>query len=315
MKVALLGAAGYWAKNVYRVLQDTGVEIKYFCDPIKPNFVDVNRKWIKTPDKIWKDSEIGAVFIITPPESHVELATDAMFAGKHVFLEKPMALNILDAKLLVQCAEQRKKLLVLDHTFLQSSEIVYLKHLLGLGLYGRPLFYESTRSNWGPFKNSQSTDVLHDLLPHDFSILDHLFGMPNFVSAQAFNVIDGCDTDVTVNCFYEDGLRALIRASFISDEKVRKIKIIFEKAIVTVDFNDEFVKFKKRAATGSGFDLIDSHRITRFGEPLKLGIEHFLSLAEKNIHTYTESMYGGLNTIKLIEATQQSVAQSILVKP
>lgn len=310
MKVGLVGF-GNFAPNIYRNLHNFGfIDEITVCDlsldalkkvqTLKP---EIKISTTQNLDIILNDSEIGAVFIATPIQTHYSIARKCLLERKHVFLEKPMAFTEEEAKTLVAIAQTNKRLLHIDNTFVFSSEIGFLKECLKFDVLGKPLYYRSTRANRGPFLTN--TTVIEDLLTHDVSIIHYLFPDKTFhaISATgAANLNSGVFDDADVKLFAEN-FTAHVHVSWVYPEKTRKIIIGGTQSIITHDSSNGLPPKAIDLKTGNCrvFD-----RITNLGEPLLIEINHFFERLFRNETTLSNGDEG-IKIIKVLEAAQKSL--------
>jgi predicted dehydrogenase len=175
--VAVIGA-GYWGPNLVRNIQATPqFELTTLCD------LDLERakavlgrystvRATSSVAEVLADPEVEAVAIATPAATHLEVALAAIEAGKHVLVEKPLASSYVDGLKLVEAAEERGRILMLDHTFCYTPVVRRLRELVHSGELGDLQYVDSVRINLGLVQ--PDIDVLWDLAPHDLSILDSI---------------------------------------------------------------------------------------------------------------------------------------------
>ena len=167
---------GYWGPNLARNFSETeGAVLAAVADLDKSKLQGVARRYpgIKTTthfQDLLQDPAIDAIAIATPVSSHFELGMAALKAKKHVWLEKPMAESSLQARKLIDEAERRERVLIVDHTFLYTAAVRKMREIMKQDGFGRIYYYDSTRINLGLFQRDVS--VICDLAVHDFSILD-----------------------------------------------------------------------------------------------------------------------------------------------
>jgi predicted dehydrogenase len=179
---------------------------------------------------------LEAVAIATPVSSHFELALAALKRGMHVLVTKPFTHRSEDAVTLVRTARERGRVIFVDHTFLFTSAVRKLRDLVAGGELGDLLYYDSIRINLGLFQSD--VDVIWDLAPHDFSILDHVVPKrPVRVAAVAASHSPSGLADVAyVTLEYGDGLLAHFHLNWLAPMKVRQILIGGSRRMV--QFND-----------------------------------------------------------------------------
>jgi predicted dehydrogenase len=179
IKIGVIGY-GYWGPNLVRNFAETpGAAVAAVADVSPKQLELVQRRYpgvTTTTDyhDLLRDPAIDAIAIATPVSTHFELGMAALRAGKHLWLEKPMTETSEQARRLIDEAERRKLVLIVDHTFVYTGAVRKMKELIQSGELGRVFYYDSIRVNLGLFQRDVS--VISDLAVHDFSILDYLLG-------------------------------------------------------------------------------------------------------------------------------------------
>ena len=220
---------GYWGPNLVRNFAETpGAKVAAVSDLDTAKLALVQRRFpgVKTTTdfrELLNDSGVDAIAIATPVHTHFELALAALQAGKHVWLEKPMTETSAQARQLIDEAQKRNLVLLVDHTFIYTGAVIKMKELIDSGDLGRVLYYDSIRVNLGLFQRDVS--VISDLAVHDFSILDYLLGEhPVAVSANGTNHFPGTPENLAyVTLFYDSGTIAHTSVSWLAPVKVRQI--------------------------------------------------------------------------------------------
>ena len=241
IRVALVGY-GHWGSNYLRNLQFIdGVEVAVICDPDPRSLQKINKQYphIKTVNELsslLEDSKIDAAIIATPAATHYGLAKQFLQAGKHTLVEKPLALNVREARDLVQISETAKKVLMVGHTFLYNPAVRKMKEYMDQGILGKIYYLQSARTHLGLIRNDVS--AVWDLAPHDLSIFSYLLGKePKKVSAVGMCQLNPQLEDVAfVNLFYEDYILGNIHISWVDSNKLRQVAVIGSKARIL--FND-----------------------------------------------------------------------------
>jgi predicted dehydrogenase len=185
--------------------------------------------------ELLRDPDIDAIAVATPVATHYELGLAALTAGKHLWLEKPMTETSVQAQRLIDEAERRQLVLLVDHTFIYTGAVRKMAELMRSGELGRIYYYDSIRVNLGLFQRDVS--VISDLAVHDFSLLDHLLGeQPVAVSASGTNHFPGTPENLAyVTLFYESGTIAHANVSWLAPVKVRQILVGGSKKMITYD--------------------------------------------------------------------------------
>ncbi len=241
MNVAIIGY-GYWGPNLVRNF--TGVNnctVKYVVDA-RPERLEVVKKTYSSiqvssdASSVIKSSEVDAVVIATPVFTHYPLAKLALENGKHVLLEKPMTSNIKEAEELINLANQKGLLLMIDHTFLYTGAIKKMKELIDTNALGHINYFDSTRINLGLFQ--PDVNVLWDLAPHDISILLYLINeKPYSVNATGIShTQNGIENIAYLTVNFQNNLIAHFSCSWSSPVKLRTLLLGGDKKMVV--FND-----------------------------------------------------------------------------
>jgi len=226
MKVALIGY-GYWGINLAREINNTdGYELVTIFDEDRERVNEAKKlysfKEFESYDEVLK-SEIEAVFIVTPPATHYAVAKKALLSNKHIFVEKPFTLNLEDAYELIELAEKKNLKYMVDHIFIYSEPVKYLKQ--NLDKFGDIVYINSRRINLGLFQ--YSTDVIWDLAVHDLSIIDYLVGLDiKNVSVFKRKYKDFPNEAIArIDLELESGVIIGIDVSWLSPVKVREMII------------------------------------------------------------------------------------------
>lgn len=241
VKIAIIGY-GYWGPNLVRnfmSLQEATVT--HVADIRKEKLADVGRYYpsVKTstiPEEVILAPETDAVVIATSVNTHYELAKASLHAGKHVLVEKPLAMNEAEAKELIDLALQKNLVLMIDHTFLYTGAVQKVKELLDKGEIGRVNYFDSTRINLGLFQHD--VNVLWDLAPHDISILNYLTGeRPVSLNATGIShTRNGIENIAYLTLNYQSDMIAHFNCSWSSPVKIRNILIGGDKKMIV--YND-----------------------------------------------------------------------------
>ena len=202
---------------------------------------------------LFRDTSIDAVVIATPVSSHFELAMAALKAGKHVLVEKPLASNSEQALQLIEEAARRKRVLMVDHTFVYTGAVRKIRELITANALGEIYYYDSVRVNLGLFQHD--VNVIWDLAMHDLSIMDYVLPIrPSAVSATGISHIPGQPENVAyITLFFENPQIAHVHVNWLTPVKVRHTLIGgSEKMIVYDDLEpSEKVKIYDKGVTVS----------------------------------------------------------------
>lgn len=238
--VAVVGL-GYWGPNLLRVLSDNpNVEVRWICDLDTERLTRYGRRYPAADvttrfERVLNDPDVQAVIIATPVHTHYPLAAQALEAGKHVFVEKPLAQSSEMADDLAELAHERHRILMCGHTFIYSPPVRAIKKLLESGTLGDIFFISSSRVNLG--LHQRDVSVIWDLGPHDFSILLYwLSELP--VSVRAIgrdSIVRGIADVAFVTMTFASGVIANVELSWLAPSKLRRTVLVGSEKMVTYD--------------------------------------------------------------------------------
>ncbi len=238
MKIAVLGH-GHWGRNLVRVFHQLGA-LGAVCEASEAARNEVAQKYPgvrveSDPAAVFSDPSFDAVVVATPAETHSALAQAAIEAGKHVFVEKPLALRSTEAEKLVALAGARKRVLMVGHLLRYHPAILKLKELCRAGELGRIEYVYSNRLNLGKVRREEN--ALWSFAPHDVSVLLHLFeSMPLQVSPTGGTYLQPNIADVTVSTLqFDHGARAHIFVSWLHPFKEQKLVVVGSKKMAVFD--------------------------------------------------------------------------------
>lgn len=319
---------GYWGPNLIRNLrQSPDCHLKVICDSSESRLAHMRRLH---PDvattfqysELLKDSEIDAVVIATPVRFHFEMAKAALNAGKHVFIEKPMARTLAEAEELVALAERLGLVIMVGHTFLFSPAVRRMKEIIDAGDIGEVQYVSARRLNLGLFQ--KDINVAWDLAPHDISILLHLLDeLPVSVSCQGSSHVSRGIEDVTMmHLNFRRNRCAFIHNSWLDPKKVRQMTVIGSQRMIVYDDNEPLEKLKiydARVEVPPHYDTFAEFTYSyHYGdayvpyikqdEPLKLECQHFLECVRDQKVPIANGRLG-LEVVRILEASSASLRQ------
>ncbi|HEX9046465.1 MAG TPA: Gfo/Idh/MocA family oxidoreductase, partial [Verrucomicrobiae bacterium] len=179
--IAQIGC-GYWGPNLlrnYSALKNCSVKYVVDASPERRAFVETNFPRTRALDRfepVLGDAEVEGVVIATPAATHHALALAALQAGKHVFVEKPLATRAADVDELARVAQARNLIVMAGHTFIYNAAVRYVKKLIDAGDLGEIRYIYSQRLNLGRIRSD--IDALWNFAPHDISIIQYWLGDP-----------------------------------------------------------------------------------------------------------------------------------------
>jgi predicted dehydrogenase len=299
-------------------------ELVAICDVDADRLALIGRRYEgarQTDDfaEILADSAIEAVIIATPVSTHFRLGMEAIAAGKHVFIEKPLAASASEALQLAGAARDAELTIMPGHTFLYSPPVIAIRNLIAAGDLGEVLFISSSRVNLGLHQSDIS--VVWDLAPHDFSILRYWLGeTPTHLTATARACIVPSTPDVAfINLEYASGTIAHVELSWLAPSKLRRTTIVgSEKMVVYDDTSNEPVRIFDSGVIPNEPTSFGEYRLTyRTGdivspridpaEPLFHQLRDFcVSIRERSVPR--SSIGVGLEVVRMIEAVDLSLS-------
>jgi len=323
-RVAVVGL-GYWGPNLVRVLHELPqMDVTWACDvsrsaltPIRRRYPSVRRTTHLT--QLLSDASLDAIAIATPVSTHYELASAALEAGKHVFIEKPLAASSAEALQLVALAKERDLVLMPGHTFLYSPPVNFISDLITWGDLGAIYFISTSRVNLGIHQPDVS--VAWDLGPHDFAILRYwLKEAPIRVSALSRACVFPDTPDVAfIHLEFPSGTVAHVELSWLAPSKLRRTAIVgSEKMVLYDDISSEPVRIFDSGVTLPEPQTFGEYRLSyRTGdivspridasEPLTLELRDFAA-AIRTGREPRSSAHVGIDVVRIIEAVDRSLA-------
>ncbi len=321
LKTAVIGT-GYWGPNIIRNLADMRDAALYaVCDRIPERLESVRKRFpsarLFTDHRVMlKDPELDAVAIATPVSTHYAIARDALLAGKHVFVEKPLTDRSVTARALTDLARKKRRVLMVDHVFLYSAPVRKIKELITTHKLGDIYYFDSVRVNLGLFQ--KDVNVIWDLAPHDMAIMDHVIDRrPQSVSATAMSHIKGSGKEdlayITVR--YPGQLLAHIHVNWLAPAKIRQILIGGAKRMVVYDDTDASEKIKVYDKGVSPVDVQHRQVEYRLGdmwapnldtsEALRRALGHFVDCIRSGHRPLTDGE-AGTRIVRLLELADRS---------
>lgn len=264
--------------------------------------------------------DIQALAIATPPATHASLALDALAAGKHVLVEKPLATCSADAEAMIAAAQAAGRVLMVGHTFVYNPAVELLARLVQAGDLGRIYYLRATRVNLGLFQ--RDVNVLWDLAPHDLSILSAVLGRsPERLRAWGHSFVHPDQADVAwMHLAYADDMAALAHVSWLDPCKVRQVTVVGDRKMAVYDDLEPLDKIKiydrgvdrpPYAESFSEFQLsyrygdVHAPRLD-WVEPLRRECLHFLDCV-RGLAAPRSDGRAGLEVVRILEAADRSL--------
>lgn len=270
------------------------------------------------PDRVLADSSVDAVIIATPAPSHAALACAALEAGKHVLVEKPLALSLADAQLVEEAASRTGRVAMVGHLMVFHPALARIRELLATPAPGRLRYIHSIRANLGRIRREES--VLWSFGPHELSMLDFLLGMqPTRVAAHGRCIAQAEVEDVVfVTLEYATGELAHLHLSRVHPHKERVLDLVCERQLLRFDdvSQDKLRIFERGHEQPPKFTHFDEFLTLSDGavhvpqlameEPLRLQLRHFVHCITHREAPVTD-ISSGVRTVEILAAAQRSL--------
>jgi predicted dehydrogenase len=327
INVGIIGC-GYWGPNLIRnFVWIPNANMVLCADKDKKRLERMKQLYpqVETTTEakaLFEDPRLDCIGIATPVFSHYELAKQALLHGKHVFVEKPLAHSVEACASLIKIAEEKRRVLMVGHTFEYTAAVNMIKKLIDSGELGDPLYVNSIRLNLGLFQ--PDINVCWDLAPHDISILNYVLGrLPDTVNCQGkSHYKEGIEDVAAMTLNYKNGMIAFLRTSWLDPNKIRRITIVGSKKMLVYDDIEPQEKIKiydKGVDAPPYYDTFGDFQFAyRYGdihspriedyEPLRRQCEHFVECIENGLTPRSDG-YSGLRVVSILEASSKSLKQ------
>jgi len=325
VSVGVVGC-GYWGPLLIRNFRNVpNCNLKAVCDVSDERLKHIKRLYPEVAtvadwERFLTDFELDAIVIATPVKFHHALAQKSLLAGKHTFIEKPMAASSAECENLIEIAESKGLVLMVDHTFLFSSAVRKIAELVRAGDIGDIRYINSRRLNLGLFQ--KDINAAWDLAPHDISIILHILGeLPIAVNCQGNAHISPAVEDVT-NMSLTFGQRrfATIQSSWLEPRKVREMTIVGSRRMIVYDDLQTHEKIKVydvRVERPPHYDTFAEFQYSYHHgdsyiphlnqeEPLKEVCRHFIDCIETRAQPASGGREG-LELVRILEAASASL--------
>jgi UDP-2-acetamido-3-amino-2,3-dideoxy-glucuronate N-acetyltransferase len=317
--IATVGC-GYWGKNLVRNFAELGA-LHTICDN-NPKVLE--QFALSYPDisveteyqQVLNSPEIKGVVITTPAPLHYSMAKQALLAGKDVFVEKPLALSVLEGKELVELAQEKQQILLVGHVLEYHPAVVKLKELIAKRALGEIQYIYSNRLNLGRFRTEEN--ILWSFAPHDISVILLFLGgeMPQEVSAHGGCYLHKDIADVTLSTMsFKNGVKAHVFVSWLHPFKEQKLVVVGDRAMA--EFNDGNPT-EKLLLFNHQIEWVDRQPIPHprepeaievaLEEPLKIECQDFLQCIESRQKPRVDG-YKGLQVLEVLSHCQKSLEE------
>ncbi|MGV8058375.1 MAG: Gfo/Idh/MocA family oxidoreductase [Smithellaceae bacterium] len=320
LNIAVIGA-GYWGKNLVRNFYQLGI-LKKVCDADSAIRKQITEDYpgtlvVSKEQEIFDDESMDAVVIAAPAVAHYKLAMEALTAGKHVFVEKPLALTYEDGQKLVDFAQKRGKILFVGHILHYHGAVIKLKEMIRNGKIGRLQYIYSHRLSLGKIRREEN--ILWSFAPHDISLILSIVGEnPCCIDAVGNNFLHAQIPDVTMtNLKFPSGIGAHIFVSWLNPFKEQRLVVIGSQGMLVFDdtqsIDEKLILYPHTINWKNGIPTpkkAEAEAIklssAEWEEPLKAECRAFLNAIITGQSPLT-SGEEGLRVLKILETCQQSI--------
>jgi UDP-2-acetamido-3-amino-2,3-dideoxy-glucuronate N-acetyltransferase len=316
INVAVVGS-GYWGKNLVRNFNELGA-LHTICDNNPETLRCFKEKYPEKDfqaslDAVLQNLDIDAIVIATPAETHFELTKKTLLAGKHAFVEKPLALVVSEVEELQRLALNRDLKLMVGHILLYHPAIIKLKEIISSGELGKINYIYSNRLNLGKIRTEEN--ILWSFAPHDISVILYLLEeMPMQVLAQGGNYLNRDIADVTMSVLsFKSGVKGHVFVSWLHPNKEQRLVVVGDKRMVVFD---DTLSEGKLQIHDKGVEWINRQPVPRKNEaqiipintyePLRAECAHFLDAIESDKTIKTDAN-NGIQVLKILNACQESL--------
>lgn len=311
--IGLIGA-GRWGENLVRNFVQLGV-LSAVCDK---NPETIKRIAFKFPtlrltdsfNELLEDASIKAIVVSTPSVTHYDLAKQALIAGKHVYVEKPLAKTEREANELIELAKELNLTLMVGHLLLYHPAVNKLKELIASGELGKIRFLNSDRRNFA--LSRMDTNVIWDLAPHDMSMISYILGNDSIelLDANGFSTTEDGTIDVAhLDIKFESEIYAHIHNSWIDPQKQCLLTVNGSKKTAVLNDTRQEQKLELYSFLPDGQILVE-HPVYTSDEPLRLECLHFINCIKKNERPLSDGI-NGYRIVKVLEEADSMMRTDI----
>jgi predicted dehydrogenase len=321
---------GYWGPNLLRnFAENEAAQLRWICDVDEKRLSAMGRRYpaARTSNDyrtLIADPELDAVSVVTPVSTHFQIAKEALAAGKHVLMEKPLTATAREAEELIELAAKNKRVLMVDHTFIYTGAVRKMKEILQSGELGDLLYFDSVRINLGLFQ--RDINVLWDLAPHDLSIMDYLIErQPEGVSALgSCHIEPGIENIAYLVMRFADDFIAHFHFNCLAPLKIRRTLIAGARKMILYDdieptekvrVYDKGVTANRIGGREADYQTLVSYRTGDVWAPkldateaLRHVVAEFVDSIRAGRRPLTDGE-SGLRVVRILEAAQESIKQ------
>lgn len=312
--IAVIGC-GYWGKNLVRNFYELGC-LAAICDP-DINLAKAISETYKVKNlsfnNILQDKSIEGVVLAVPAPFHAKMSIKALNSKKHVFVEKPIALNQSEAEKMIECSTNNNMHLMVGHLLQYHPIFIAVKKLVQDNQLGELKYIYSNRLSFGKVRSEE--DVIWSFAPHDISMILSLAGeVPGKVRLASAKILQSNIADTaTIHMEFKDGLKSHISVSWLHPHKEQKLVVVAKDAMIVFDdtkpWNEKLAFYPHSVEKFDGIPLLKKADVEYIkveeSEPLKNECQHFIDVINDDILPLTDGEEG-LRVLKVLSAISLS---------
>ena len=318
---------GYWGPNLLRNFNSLPqARVKVCCDLDDAALRRAAGQYpgmatTKDYAELLADPEVHAVIVTAPTPAHYTLAKAALLSGRHVFVEKPIALAVAEAEELAELAEARGKTLMVGHLLMYHPAVAQLKQMIDAGELGDIYYLYTSRLNLGQVRRNEN--AMWSLAPHDISVALHLLAeQPTEVAAQGLTYLQPNIPDtVFLTLRFASGRAAHVHVSWLDPHKVRRLTVVGSRKMAVFDDVDSTEKLRiyDKGVERPAYDSYGDSLSLRFGdisiprvdmrEPLRLECQHFIDCIQTGQPPLSDGR-NGVEVLRVLDAGQRSLERN-----
>jgi UDP-2-acetamido-3-amino-2,3-dideoxy-glucuronate N-acetyltransferase len=320
--IAVVGC-GHWGKNLVRNFSELGA----LCSISDPNS-EIAEQYVSQYNvkkcsftEIINDPTIKGVVLAVPAHLHASMAIEAMNKNKHVFVEKPLAMNEVEAEAMIATAKKNKVQLMVGHLLQYHPIFKMIREYVKEGKVGEINYIYSNRLSFGKVRTEE--DVIWSFAPHDISMILSLTGQePEYVSSNAISILQKNIADTaTIHLQFKSGLQSHISVSWLHPYKEHKLVVVGKFAMLVFDdtklWHEKLAIYPYEVVSSKNLINLQNSNVQYIKvmeeEPLKNECQHFIDVVEKNIRPLTDGVEG-LRVLKVLSAASQSQNKAQILK-
>ena len=320
--IAVVGC-GHWGKNLVRNFSELGTLFS-ISDPnseIADQYASQYNVKKSSFTEIIKDPNIKGVVLAVPAHLHASMAIEAMNKNKHVFVEKPLGMNEVEAEAMIVTAKKNKVRLMVGHLLQYHPIFKTIREYVGAGKIGEINYIYSNRLSFGKVRTEE--DGVWSFAPHDISMILSLTGQePEYVSTNATFILQKNIADTaTIHLQFKSGLKSHISVSWLHPYKEHKLLILGQSAMLVFDdtkpWHEKLALYPFKVVSSKNLINLQNSNVQYVKiteeEPLKNECQHFIDVVEKDIQPLTDGAEG-LRVLKVLSAASRSQIKNETVK-